>query len=136
MDKAIPTKLVKVDGVTLIAPVSWNPSHDLLKDFPDCCGAGTGLGERLVPDKLLGLRISAACEIHDHDFVVASPTWAAFHAASYRFVQNIYFIIRGKSNWGMGLLRTAMASFYFYFVDTKGARVFKRLKSKQGYVMQ
>lgn len=126
------TKIVTIDGVDLVAPVGWEPMYDRLDDFPDCCGAGDGLQERLVPEKILGLRVSAACSIHDFDFGSAPATWAAFHATSFRFARNLYAIVRGRSAWGLGLLRTMVVGVYVYAVDTKGAEVFQRLKARQG----
>ena len=54
------TKLITVEGVILVVPISYFPPYDKLDEFPDCCGPGQGLWEKLIPDKLLGLRISAA----------------------------------------------------------------------------
>ena len=126
------TKLIKIEGVELVVMDYYRPPFTKLKDYKNCCGAGEGLGEKLVPDKILGLSISVVCHIHDFDFENSPPKWSAFHAASFRFVRNIYAIIRAKSNWGMGLLRTMIASVYFYSVDTKGAKIFERLKNSQG----
>jgi len=130
------TKVVNVGGVDLVVADGWFPKMKKLEEYPDCCGAGEGLGEKLVPDKILGLRISIACCEHDYSFEHAEATWAEFHAASFRFVRNIYAIIRAQSRWGLGLLRTLIASVYFYSVDTAGAKVFKRLKASQGQVVK
>lgn len=131
----VETKIIYIEGVQLIVPTSYTTRYNTLKSFPDCCGAGDGFGERVIPESILGLRISAACHIHDHDFEVSPPTWAGFHAASNRFVTNIYSIIRDKSNFGMGYFRVLGAATYFYMVDTKGAFAFKLLKRKQGYTV-
>ena len=127
-----PTKLIEIEGVQFITLESYVPKHDKLDDFDHCCGAGK-IGDRLVPDRILGLKISVCCDIHDHAFDVLPATWEAFHGASYRFVTNIYSLIKARSNWGMGFARTILAAVYFYSVDTAGARSFQRTKRRQGF---
>ena len=54
------TKLMLIDGVQFVVRDGYEPPCDKLEDFPNSCGAGDGWGDKLVPDKFLGLRVSAA----------------------------------------------------------------------------
>ena len=44
-------------------------------NFPSCCGAGTGVQEKVIPDNFYGVNVSPACWIHDQMFTLADPTW-------------------------------------------------------------
>jgi len=127
------TKLITLDGVQLVCRDGYNPPHELLADFDNCCGAGEGLGEKLVPDKIMGVKISAACNIHDDCFEMGDATWADFHQSNSMFIRNIINILRVKSKWRiLGFFRVLMAATFFYAVDTIGAAIYKKLKESQG----
>jgi len=124
-----------VDGTQLLIPDSLTElPFSKLDACPDCCGAGRGLGEKLIPEKVFGLRISAACWIHDRDWELAEPTWDAFHAANGRLLHNMVQIITIKSsNMFIRTLRIYRPSTYFAAVSTAGAGIFKKLKRTQGH---
>ena len=130
------TKLIRIDGVELVCRDDYDPPCDSLSFFPNCCGAGDGIGEKLVPDKILGVKISAACHSHDHCFEFGEPTWADFHQSNSMFIRNIINILRAKSKWRiLGYFRILMAATFFYAVDSVGAGVYKAVKKSQGLIM-
>lgn len=47
-------KTIEIDNVFLTVPLRYNPPAIVL----DCCGAGDGLGQKIVPDTIYGLRVS------------------------------------------------------------------------------
>jgi len=132
----VKTKLISIDGVQLVVRDGYEPSCDKLKDFPTSCGAGDGVGDKLIPDKILWLKVSAACEIHDDCFEHADATWADFHQCSNMFIRNLLSIITSKSMRAVGFFRVLIASVYFFAVDTVGSKVFKAVKKAQGLVMK
>lgn len=130
------TKLITIDGVELVVRDGYEPKFIHLDNFPSSCGAGDGIGNKLVPDKLLGLRVSASCDIHDDCFEHADATWAEFHQCSNMFIRNLIAIILSKSNFFMKFARMIVASFYFVAVDSIGSLIFKAMKKAQGLVME
>lgn len=131
------TRVITIEGVELIVREGYVPPYTKLQDFPDCCGAGEGFGEKVIPDKILGLNISAACDIHDDCFGCGEPTWADFHQSNSVFFRNIYKIIRTKSsNRFIGTLRVISASVYFGAVDTVGSIVYRSLREEEGHKME
>jgi hypothetical protein len=74
------------------------------KDFFDWleeneCGCGPGeFGNKLVPDKILGLSITEACCIHDHMYSIGQ-TEEEKTTADIELYANGMRIIKQKSNW-------------------------------------
>ncbi len=126
------TKSVHIEQVTLVAPVQCHIPFLYLKDFPDSCGPGRGLGEILVPDSIFGLKISPACWIHDRSWVLAAPTWNDFHQTNYMLERNMQSIIIGRSKFTfLKYARLYRPVTYFIAVDTIGIEHFWKLKKKQ-----
>ena len=126
------TKRIFLDGVELIVREGYEPSHQLLTDFPSSCGAGEGFGQIAVPETMYLLRISAACAIHDDMFEHGAPTYAEFHQINGIMGKNLRAIIMAKSNWFMKFPRLIRAEEYFLVVDTVGIFCYKALKKEQG----
>lgn len=113
-------KTVTSDEVKLLAP----ENYVVPKTIPDCCGAGSGLGEKLVPEKILGLRISAACHIHDFSWSVATEN--DFDLTNTLFLVNLIRIIRVKSkNKLVRILRNYRAVTYYNAVQEFGRTFFE-----------
>jgi len=66
------------------------------KNFPPCCGAGGGWGEKLVPDSLIGINISPACFVHDWMYEYAPKDHDTFDQANSMMYRNILAIIAVK----------------------------------------
>lgn len=134
----IETEITHLDGVPLIVPlVGGKPLEfpwDKWEKFPTYCGAGRGIGDLVVPDVIFGLKVSPVCFIHDVDFALGPPTWEGFHAANYRFLNNLNNAIRYRSqNIILQHLRMYRAVTYFNAVDTVGALAYWAVKASQGY---
>jgi hypothetical protein len=113
----------------LVAPVDIQFPTLNLNNFPSCCGAGQGFGDIIVPETLWGLRISAACFIHDWMWNNADCTWEYFHSSNAIFLRNMLEIIETQSIWMLKPFRRHRASMYFAAVDTVGASVFWKEKA-------
>ncbi len=125
-----PVKCTVIDNVPLLHRAGLVLPAEL-SAFPDCCGAGNGLGEWVVPERVYGLRISPSCFIHDDDWEEAPPTWDAFRAANSRFLDNLLAQVETQSRfWPVKFLRRHRVMDYYGAV-TDAHRVFWRLKKRQ-----
>ena len=119
-----------VEGIEFLVPEGVDlPLH--LDQFPDACGPGKGLGERVVPEKIFGLRVSPACWIHDKSWECADPTVLDFHISNIMFVWNLFSIIEAFPSkwWIANVLREYRAVTYFNAVNGPlGRRCFEREK--------
>lgn len=124
--------IVYLENVPLLVPIGLFLPFTTIKGCPNCCGAGEGIGNILVPENTLGLRISPACFIHDYDFKFAEPTWEAFHAANSRFLHNLISIVQVTSESSvLRHLRLYRCVTYYNAVDTVGNKVFWAMKREQ-----
>lgn len=129
------TKALSVEGIELVVPrflACWWPWHLPLDDFPSFCGAGGGLGDAVVPETCYGLPLSPACFVHDISWLVAGPSWAAFHQSNSMFLHNNLAIIQARSRFPLKQLRAYRAVTYFNAVDTLGAPFFWEEKRQSG----
>ena len=95
-----------------------------------CYDPGYDWLETIVPESILGLKISIACYIHDDDWTIAPPTWDAFHAANSRLLTNLNSIIDTKSTFILRPLRRFIATLYFIAVND-ASEVFWDIKRSQ-----
>lgn len=126
------------DKIPLIAPVVngnvVKVPYDKFDNMSSYCGAGKGIGDFIIPEKVLGLSISVSCFYHDISWDFSEPTWEAFHASNSKFLSNTNSIIRVKSNnITLEHLRYYRAVTYHNAVNTLGAYFFWKLKREQGY---
>jgi hypothetical protein len=102
-----------------------------LAAFPDCCGAGRGLGQVIVPERNWGLRISPACYVHDDDWDTAPPTWEAFRAANSRLLENINALIEHTTYWAVLRVLRRYRAMTYYSAVSEAAAIFWRIKRRQ-----
>ena len=72
------------------------PYGMLLKDWPTFCGAGSGLGDWIVPDKINHKIISPGCFIHDLDWAIADGSKQAWTESNHRFCRNIKNLVKAQ----------------------------------------
>jgi hypothetical protein len=117
-------------------------------DFPEnCCGAGDGIWEKVVPDyiyiypiivhgaKFQRIKISPACTIHDLDYDLGPPTWDHFHESNSRLYANIKTIVQKHTIEGSNAQIYALRfpAIYAHAVDTAGRKIFWKIKQEQGF---
>ena len=95
-----------------------------LDEFPAFCGAGSGFGEKVVPDSLLGIRMAPACFFHDICFSIGE-SWADFHYANGAFRHNLLALIDHQAGPLRRWICRHVAMEYFTAVETAGALVFR-----------
>jgi len=127
------TKQLNIEDHNFIVPAEitgfW-PGMPLA-DLRHSCGAGEGIGDLIVPEKIFGLRVTPSCSIHDLAWDYAEPTWADFHQSNSMFFHNLLELIRVQSaNVFMRKLRYGMAVNYYLAVDSVGAGIFKKLRGE------
>lgn len=104
-----------------------------IRDYPTRCGAGEGIGDKIVPDTIYFLPISVACDIHDICWQIAPATEYARKESDYVFLYNMLTIIEAESNWFMRALRNQRAMVYYNAVDCELNNIFWKLKREQGH---
>lgn len=125
----IKTGLKLFDGVPLRVPIINSNlvefPHPTFKGFPTYCGAGSGFGDWIVPDRAMGLSLSPACFIHDLCWGLAT-TWGEFHQSNMIFLENMRSIISHRSHDRFEkFLRYTIAFLYYSVVNnTIGAYIF------------
>lgn len=118
--------ILRVDGVNLLMPrfvATWWPHHLTLDEFPTFCGAGRGLGDAVVPERMWGLPISAACYIHDFAWTLANSE-NEMRQGNVMFLQSMMAIILARSRFPLRQLRCYRAVTYFNAVETLGRECF------------
>lgn len=109
----------------IIAPTDIVFPSENISDFKSACGAGEGVGDWIVPERVLGLSVSPACFVHDTMWDKAEPTWEYFHFSNSVFLSNILSLIETQSSSSvLEHMRMYRAVTYFNAVDTVGAHIF------------
>lgn len=92
------------------------------------CGPGT-IGDMIIPDRLFGLRMTPACNIHDHGYALARTCESKLNA-DMAFVLNMHQINeQARSIFLMRWLRRFAINFYFSAVRDFGGGFTKIPKS-------
>jgi len=103
------------------------------------CGAGNGIGDRLVPETIFWLRVTLACYIHDYMWELSDATWKDFHHSNAVFLSNLITIILKMSAPNkvnvLKILRMYRAVTFFNAVDTIGAGIFWESKGENGMAL-
>ncbi len=115
-----------IDGCTLTVPNEpWMVlPHPHLDDYDGCCGAGEAGGwrERLVPEHILGLRVSIACYIHDWWWMMCVRTIGEFRQSNRVLVANILEINRVHGGpWPVRMARVPVIALWGFALGTRKA---------------
>jgi len=111
-------RVFKEDGngpnkVPLYAPHSFYKAHDnLILEHTGKCGPGDGIGDKLVPETLWGLRVTRACRIHD--WMYSRMCTTTQKTADRIFLNNMRrLVIHGsKIKWLVNLRLTRAKTYY------------------------
>lgn len=91
------------------------------------CGCGPGeLGNRIVPDSILGVSIKIACCIHDHIYRTSSTESNKILADLELFGNSIRIINQKSKNKFMSFLRAVIISWYFLAVFYGGGYAYSK----------
>lgn len=108
----------------------WEIPPDILESVIGRGGCGPGkIGDRLVPDNLLGLSILWACKIHDYMWEVGC-TEEDRREADRVFLNNMLRLVdSADSMWLVTVIRRRMALFYYRKVANYGSIFYWRGKN-------
>ncbi|HAR38590.1 MAG TPA: hypothetical protein DCS09_08505 [Porphyromonadaceae bacterium] len=125
-------KHVKINchGAMLIIPEWLRPLWPYQLPFnkwPSFCGAGDGIGDWLVPEKVHGVCISPACFIHDVDWALSPYSIREFLAANWRLFCNAKALIMiSDLPWAKKQMAISrVAGLYLVAVSTIGTLYFE-----------
>ena len=95
-------------------PHKMNPDQ-----WPTFCGAGGGIGDKLVPDEICAVSVRHVCFDHDMGFAVGPDTREAFHSHNKRFYRNLLSVIVASDLQGKELVAATNAcAGYFLAVES------------------
>lgn len=132
---------VMFDGSELIVPlmelndgsaVPLQFPYDTFEEFTSFCGAGSGIGDIIVPESIFGIKVSPVCYIHDIMWQMAEPSWRDFHHSNSVMLHNLLTVVHDKSaNRFMEHLRNYRVVTFYNAVDTIGEPIFWASKKHQ-----
>ena len=121
------TKIFNLIGKRGIVPIVAPDNINLPKNiysFDNCCGPGKGIAEIAIPDKILGLKISAACFVHDYMWKNSQKSWVDFHHSNSVFLNNILSIVTNETKYSfIRFIRCNMAITYYIAVNCEIGKV-------------
>lgn len=122
-------KMVSFHNVQYQTPEDFEFLDKSLDDYPSFCGAGSGIGDKIVPEKIGGMPCSHICHIHDEWWTACPPEWIAFLRGNMAFGYNLaVYLGTGKGNFFIKLGRLVKGAVYVGAVSTVGWKIFKNLK--------
>lgn len=109
-------------GITV--PFSlWSCDDVNLALFINGCGP-RGLGDKIIPDKILFISVKPACMVHDFEYQIG-VTLRDKKNADERFKNNLLAIVNKRSSfWPLKVLRRHIALGYYTAVKDFGHRAF------------
>ncbi len=97
--------------------------------YPSFCGAGSGIGDLIVPEYIGGMKCSHICHIHDEWWEACDPTWIAFLRGNMAFGYNLaVYLATGRGGFIDRAWRLFKGALYVGAVSTVGWKIFKKLK--------
>ena len=102
----------------------------IIKDSYISNGCGDEATYKIVPDKILGLDIFPACQIHDYMYETAKPEQEKKNLADRIFWENLQTII-DRYGGILRKLRLIIAAIYFFAVANFGQKAFWNNKIKE-----
>ena len=122
-------EIVKFNNVGYIVPVGFEFLDRFIHNYPSFCGAGSGIGDSIVPETIGGMRIAHICHVHDESWDQCASTWLAFIKTNMMFMFNlaVYLSSADAGIWQM-LWRLFKGVLYVGAVSTIGWKIFKKSK--------
>lgn len=123
------TQILEFHGVDYHVPDPFEFLVKELVDYPSFCGAGSGIGDRIVPEKIGGMPCSHICHVHDEWWEYCDSTWIAFIRGNMAFGYNLaVYLATGGGGFRERVWRLVKGVAYVGAVSTVGWKIFKKLK--------
>lgn len=124
-------KTQKYNGVSYITPVEFLFCCETIEGYPTRCGAGEGIGDKIVPEIVGGKKCSHICDIHDFSWEIANDTLKDFITSNLIFLFNFAVYLFVEGNFFQRGWRVISGLAYVIAVSTFGYKHFKKLKLGQ-----
>ena len=122
------TTYIKFHGVQYEAPEGFEFIDRSIGEYPSFCGAGEGIGDKVVPEIIGGMRCSHICHIHDESWLKCEPTKAGFIKGNMMFGYNLAVYLSTGKGFFATAWRLIKGAAYVGAVSTFGWKIFKKLK--------
>jgi len=122
----IPYAGCNIEVPELLALNDYWPYGLPLEDWPTFCGAGEGIGDRIIPDTICGVRVACCCFEHDISWCIADGSFVDFMKSNLRLYCNLRAIVLPRIPYWQKLAAEAKCFFYFAAVCTVGHKIFKK----------
>lgn len=120
--------MLKFHGIQYQVPEWFEFLDKSIGEYPSFCGAGQGIGDKIVPEKIGGMRCSHICHVHDESWSECEPTKTAFIKTNMMFGYNLsVYLSTGDGFWAT-IWRLLKGAAYVAAVSTVGWKIFKKLK--------
>jgi len=122
------TTMLKFHGIQYQVPEGFEFLDKEINEYPSFCGAGDGIGDKIVPEVIGGMRCSHICHAHDECWSLCEPTRVAFIKSNMMFGYNLsVYLSTGKGFWTT-IWRLVKGAVYVAAVSTVGWKIFKKIK--------
>lgn len=116
-----------------MVPTTFEFLEKEISEYPSFCGAGKGIGDKIVDEFIGGRRCSHICHAHDDSWNVAEPSVVGFIVSNAMFAFNLFtYLMRPPGGVVKQVWRAVKGSMYVLAVSTIGWRIFKQLKKAGG----
>jgi hypothetical protein len=123
--------LLEFHDVKYLVPEGFEFLSKDIDEYPAFCGAGKGIGDKIVPEYIGGMRVSHTCHAHDFSWDESKPTFVDFILSNFAFGYNLFVYLSSRNS---GYLKSKWKAFkgliYFVSVSTVGWKIFKNLKRR------
>lgn len=136
----IPTRHILFDGVMLEVPLIGGSVMEFLaptlKDYPSHCGAGHGIGDKIVPEYIYEAKMSCPCHSHDVSWAVADGSMEEFQQSNRIFRDNMIRVLdhmeKDRRDHAAGM---HLVAFYYGAVEVDiGWAIYKRMHKQHRLV--
>jgi len=123
------TKRLEFHKVNYLVPADFIFVDTFIFRYPSACGADEGIGDKVVPEKIGGMKISHICAVHDYCWEVCEPTLSGFAKSNAMFGHNLaIYLSTGDGGFFAKMRRVVKSTVYVVAVSTVGYMVFKRFR--------
>jgi len=122
-------KQLRFFGINYLVPDGFEFLDKEIDNYPSFCGAGSGIGDKVVPETIGGMRCSHICHAHDESWESAPATFNGFTVSNALFGFNLtVYLASGNGNWFKKGWRMFKGGLYVTAVSTIGWGIFKSMK--------
>jgi len=116
-------------GIKYLIPDGFEFLDKNIIEYPSFCGAGKGIGDKIVPEFISNMRCSHICHVHDESWDMARAKYIDFMLGNLVFAYNLFVYLSSvRGGFFRRKLKALCGIAYVTAVSTIGWRIFKNLK--------